>query len=413
MTSNWLRRVPLILLVLLAAVYLGAGAFLATGKMLGERHLDIENDAFGYARDASFADYVAWASAHLRQWHPEEGGEAIAANLAPFILEPDSSCPRTADGRWQRGIVLIHGLIDSPYSMRPLGEDLQERCFLVYGLLLPDHGTRPGDMLDSVWEDWLAATHFATTRLALNADSVFLSGHSAGGTLSILEASGNPAVEGLILFTPALSITPASRYARFITPLGLFFPGAAWFEVKSDQATYRYESFPFRGAAETWSLIQAAWASMNDRLRQIPVFTVASMQDNTVGTDATLRFMAANSNTASRTLLYSQHPVAAGDRVQVINSNAPASGVLSLSHLGVMTPPDHPWFGRNGAYRNCGHYAEGSAQFLSCKAGQRAFYGEASEENRAMGIIERIAFNPWYDDLLDTLDMHFEMVSSQ
>lgn len=411
MTSRWLRLVPAGFLMLLAAVYLGAGAFLATGKILGERHLDIEDDAFVYTGNASWRDYVDWASAHLRQWHPEPGGEEIAANLAPFVLEPDSNCPRTNDGLWQRGIVLIHGLIDSPYSMRPLGEDLRARCFLVFGLLLPDHGTRPGDMLDSYWENWLAATHFAAGQLALQANQVFLSGHSAGGTLAILEAARNPTVDGLVLFTPALSITSVSRYARFITPLGLFFPAAAWFEIEADQATYRYESFPFRGAEETWALIRQAWSAMNDRLRQLPVFTLASVQDNTVGTDATLQFMAENTHPDSLTLLYSQYPVQAPDRVQVFNSSDAESGVLSLSHLGVMTPPDHPWFGRNGAYRNCGHYDEGAESFAQCKAGQREYYGEATAENLNMGLVERIAFNPWYDAMLMSLENFLGQVS--
>jgi alpha-beta hydrolase superfamily lysophospholipase len=413
MKSRWLRNIPLIVLVLLAAAYLGAGAYLATGKVLGERHLDIGDDAYAYPADAQFGDYLAWANTHLHQWHPEADGEVIAANLAPFMLEPDSTCPRTADGRWQHGIVLIHGLIDSPYSMRPIGEDLRERCFLVFGLLLPDHGTRPGDMLDSSREDWLLATHFATEQMALNAAQVFIAGHSAGGALAILEAGRNPAVDGLVLFAPALSIAPVSRYARFITPLGLFYPGAAWFELKRDTATYRYESFPFRAAAETWALIQATWSAMNDRVRGLPVFTVASMEDNTVGTEATLQFMAENSDPDSMMLLYSQHPVAAADPVRVISSSAPESGVLSLSHLGLMTPPDHPWFGRDGAYRNCGHYEEGGDAFRQCKAGMRAWYGEATAENLATGIIERIAFNPWYEAMLGELDAWLSRVSAQ
>ena len=88
MKSRWLRLVPAGLLILVAAAWLGAGAFLATGKELGERHLDIEDDAFVYTGNASWTDYVDWANAHLRQWHPEPGGEEIAANNVISAADP-------------------------------------------------------------------------------------------------------------------------------------------------------------------------------------------------------------------------------------------------------------------------------------------------------------------------------------
>jgi esterase/lipase len=406
----WWRTVPLFLLVLFAVVYLGAGAWLANGKVLGERHQDIGDDAFDFTDSASFNDYVDQTTTHLRRLHPEAGGEVVADNLAPFIMVPDSTCPRAADGRWQKGIVLTHGLLESPYSMRLFGEDLRARCFLVFGLLLPDHATRPGDMLDTRWENWVEAMHFATSQMAQQSDSVFLSGHSVGGALSVLEAGRNNAVDGLVLFAPALAISGAARFASFITPLGRLFPGAAWLTVAPDQAVYRYESFSFSGVAETWALIKAVQAGLNERTRSLPIFTVVSMEDTTVVTDATLAFMADNSNPASETVLYSQHQADAAERVSVINSNAPQTGVLSTSHLGVMIPSGHPWFGRNGSYRNCGHYPEAAVEFVRCKAGSRDYYGEITGENLAAGLVERIAFNPWYEEMLGSLDAFLSSV---
>jgi esterase/lipase len=333
--------------------------------------------------------------------------QSVITNLAPFMLEPGNACAVDETGKYQRGIVLIHGLFDSPYSMRPLGEYLQSQCFYVLGLLLPDHGTRPGDFLDARWEDWAAATHFATTQLAARAHTVFLSGHSAGGTLALLEAARNPEVDALVLFAPALAITPAAKYAKYVALVGKLFPAAAWYEVQADAAVYRYESITFRSAAETYALIAATKAALAEQQRQFPVFTVATMQDNTVDTQAILDYMATNADPRSRTLLYSQFPWPPADRMEVATTYAPEQDVLSVSHLGLMTPPSHPHYGRDGVYRNCGHYgAASNPRFVRCKAGERDFYGETTGANLAQGVLERIAFNPFYEAMLDRL-AHF------
>src|SRR5690606_10024053 len=143
----------------------------------------------------------------------------------------------------------------------------------------------------------------------------------------------------------------------FVALLGKLFDKAAWMDVGQDDAIYRYESFPFTAAAQTWALTKALEAELNDKARELPVFTVASMEDSTISTEAILEYMAANAHPQSRTLLYSQHPVSVAANVDVVISNLPEQNILSLSHLGPMTPPSHPWFGLNGAYRSCGHYA--------------------------------------------------------
>ncbi|MDR0779076.1 MAG: alpha/beta fold hydrolase [Pseudomonadales bacterium] len=394
-------------LILAALLYLGLGFALSYGKQLGARHAAIDYPGFDFTQ-GTLADYDSYSRDYLRSTRVDAVDDAILDNLVPFTLEPGAECPRLPDGRLPHGIVLTHGLIDSPYSMRPLGEALRAHCWLVYGLLLPAHGARPGAMLDSRWQDWASAEHWAAQQVGARVEHLVLGGHSAGATLAIREATGNPQVQALVLFSPALGITAASRYAQALAqaPVALLFPAAAWYEVKPDSALYRYESFTFRAAAETWALIQTTLQEAEASERNLPTFTVLSHPDNTVDTDTARRVMANNANPASLTLLYSQHPeneTIIGPHEQVLPSADLGHGVLSTSHLGLMTPPTHPYYGRDGEYRNCGHYAAQSPEYADCKAGKRAFYGEATPENLVQGLIERDAFNPYYDAMLDEL----------
>jgi esterase/lipase len=403
-STRALRNLLLALILVPALLYGVAGVLLSQGKELTDDHTVVEGATFDFAAGSSFEDYIAYSRRLMLQARTDAPSESVIDNLAPFILEPEATCPRAESGKFEKGAVLIHGLFDSPYSMRAFGEALRAQCFYVLGLLLPDHGTRPGDFLDARWQDWAEATHFAAVQLAQQAEALYLSGHSAGGTLALLEAARNSEVDALILFAPALAITPAAKYARYVALIGKAFNGAAWYEVKPDEAIYRYESITFVSAAETFALIEETKAELAAQRRQLPTFTVASMQDNTVSTPEILAYMNDNTDPRSRTLLYSQYPYPAQEDIEVVISNAPEQRVLSVSHLGLMTPVSHPHYGRSGAYRNCGHYENAeNPLYVQCKSGRRAFYGEATAANLSQGVLERIAFNPFYDDMLASM----------
>ncbi|HHX82625.1 MAG TPA: alpha/beta fold hydrolase [Pseudomonadaceae bacterium] len=398
MLRKLLWWVPLGLLLLL----LIAGLLLSRGKILTERHQVFEGPAFDYT-SGSFSDYIAYSRQRLQAARIGATSAEQLEQLLPFELPPASGCG-TNDGKAAQGIVLTHGLFDSAYSMRDVGSFLQSRCFHVLGVLLPAHGTRPGDFLDTQWQDWAETVHFATQALSERVHQVYLGGHSAGATLSLLEAADNPLVEGLVLFGPALGITDAARYARYVVPIGRLFPKAAWVSIGADDAVYRYDSLTFSAAEQMQALIDALQEADTTRLQSLPVFSVVSMEDSTIKTPAVLDFMASNAHPASLTLLYSQQPLQNLQRTRVVSAADRSQGILSLGHLGLMTPPDHPWYGRDGSYRFCGHYGDAdNPAFQRCKNGERDWYGETTPQNLQEGLLERIAFNPYYEEMLDAL----------
>src|SRR5207245_7789636 len=61
------------------------------------------------------------------------------------------------DGEIRGGVLLLHGLTDSPYSVRAEAELYAREGFYALALRVPGHGTIPGALTEARWEDWRAA----------------------------------------------------------------------------------------------------------------------------------------------------------------------------------------------------------------------------------------------------------------
>ena len=97
-----------------------------------------------------------------------------------YVLEPDGP-PKGA-------VVLLHGLTDSPYSLRHIADRYRDLGYIAIGLRLPGHGTVPGALTATKWQDWLAATRLAVreARRRVGASApLHLVGYSAGGALAV------------------------------------------------------------------------------------------------------------------------------------------------------------------------------------------------------------------------------------
>ncbi len=132
------------------------------------------------------------------------------------------------------GAVLLHGLSDSPYSLRALGQLLHDRQFEVIGLRLPGHGTAPSGLNNVSWHDFMVAVRLAVTsmRARIGPDQpLYLVGYSNGAalavdySLAILEGEEMPPANGLVLLSPAIQVPGITAYAiwqsRFSSLSGL------------------------------------------------------------------------------------------------------------------------------------------------------------------------------------------------
>jgi alpha-beta hydrolase superfamily lysophospholipase len=243
-----------------------------------------------------------------------EGNTGTVANR----YDPASiSAPARASRDWNRtfemtpptirgGALLIHGLTDSPYSMRALAERLTTRGVYVLALRMPGHGTVPAGLTTATREDWLAAGRVGLrhVRRVIGANRpLLLVGYSNGGALVMqlaLESLTNaqlPAPAGVVLLSPMIGVSPMARLARVISALGPvpFFEKARWLDVVPEYNPFKYNSFPAGAAQQSYRVASTLTAGIADArasgalARLPPVLAFQSIVDATVSTQAVVR----------------------------------------------------------------------------------------------------------------------------
>jgi alpha-beta hydrolase superfamily lysophospholipase len=201
------------------------------------------------------------------------------------------------------GALLLHGLTDSPYSMRSVAELLRDRGYYALALRVPGHGTVPGALTRAVWEDWIAAVRMAARHVARRAGPgrpFVLVGYSNGGALSVkyaldvADGAALPRPDAVVLMSPMIGVTPAAALAKFLGKLAVFpyFEKTRWLDIVPEYNPFKYNSFPVNAGVQTSRLTaalqeQLARAGANGRLRAMPrILTFQSVCDATVVTAA-------------------------------------------------------------------------------------------------------------------------------
>ena len=203
-------------------------------------------------------------------------------------------------------VVLLHGLTDSPYSLRHFAIDYQQKGYVVVAIRLPGHGTVPAALTRVTWEDWMAATRLAVreARKRIPAGAPLqIMGFSNGGALAMkytLDALENPSLavpNHVILISPMIGVSSYARYAGLAGLPALLpaFARSAWLSILPEFNPFKYNSFPVRAARQSWLLTSALQTQLqrdweNKRLEKLPpILTFQSVADATVSTPAVIR----------------------------------------------------------------------------------------------------------------------------
>ncbi len=208
-------------------------------------------------------------------------------------------------------VVLLHGLTDSPYSLRHIAQRYRDDGYVVVAIRLPGHGTVPSGLAAVEWEQWTAATRLAVRearRRAGPSAPLHLIGFSNGGALAMkyaLEALGDKALprpDRIVLISPMIGITSLARFAGVFGWPAVFpaFAKASWLGIVPEFNPFKYNSFPVNAARQS-SLVaralqqQIAQYAGEGRLTELaPVLTFQSVVDFTVSTRAIVNSLYVN-----------------------------------------------------------------------------------------------------------------------
>ena len=354
------------------------------------------------------------------------------------------------------GALMVHGLTDSPYSMRALAERMHAAGYYTLSLRMQGHGTVPGGLVNATWEDWSATVRMGArhVRQAIGPDlPLVLFGYSNGGALvtkyalDALDDTSLPPPSKLILLSPMIGVSPAARLAGTISLLGPIVEKARWIDVVPEYNPFKYNSFPANAGAQTSrltraiasQLAQAARDSVLDRMP--PVLALQSVVDTTVSTPAValelLDRLPAGRNELVLFDLNRQAgidaftrpeavlPLLIGDKprpytvtlvtntdaqTQEVSAKSVAAGaaaitteplglswpdaMYSLSHIALPFPADDPIYGGAGTGRESG----------SISLGRLSLRGEKGALIIPADVLMRVTWNPFFPYLASRVD---------
>lgn len=394
--------------------------------------------------EITFSKYKTRAAQHIAEFHggsmglPPDERQRIVDVLAPteWSANANTHCtPANTDG-----LLLVHGLTDSPFLMRDLAKALANkpllpsRCLIARSLLLDGHGTVPGDLLQVDYRDWLHTVSWGVRSFVGQAQDIHLVGYSTGGALGLLLAHRNaassvrPRLKSLVLISPA--IRPTDRLAQHPGALGvLAFSGVRpWLEAHEDRDFAKYESFALNAAYQVSRLSQQLAEEEPERW-SLPVFLALSLNDQTIDSKVTLSRFQQRASEGSALWLAAPGGISNADpaiaevlrarnhTLSVVDSQIPSERINDFSHTALPVAPDNTHYGRRGDYVNCLSYAASVELWCACwgedpshrpapqncpkpDVNRAVFYGEPTVKHNGTGPLQRrLTFNPRFAEM--------------
>lgn len=340
---------------------------------------------------SSFAEYRQQTLAWLQQNRTFQTDDHAA--------ELEWNAPREwrPVGVAKRGILLVHGLGDSPWSFNDVGQALADQGFLVRTVLLPGHGSKPSDMLDVTLKQWQQVVREQTLILRREVPTVYLGGFSTGANLVLDYAYAHADIAGLVLFSPAFR--PENTYAWMTQYIGWFRPWLAKPDdgVRPMQTPVRYLNVPTNGFAQFYRSALLAQDRIQERPYDKPVFVAITQHDSVLDTAYVLdTFNARFSHPDSRLIWYGDQPANAAQspRVLVRTDYLPEFRIAQFSHMGLLFSPENPLYGQDGSQRICWNGQE-AADMQTCLKGDAVWYSDWGHREPGK-VFARLTFNPYF-----------------
>ncbi len=205
-------------------------------------------------------------------------------------------------------VLLLHGMSDSPYSLRSLSTAFHHMGMRVLALRLPGHGTVPASLTRFTWRDMAEAVRLATRYLQSpprQHEPFYIVGYSNGAALALdytlksLQNTHLPRPSAIVLLSPALAVTPAARFSKLIIGAS-YLPGLqklAWLSRQPEYDPYKYNSFAVNAGYQVYLLAERVQEGLRSFHRSgkmetfPPVLAIQSVVDTTVSSKAVVNLL--------------------------------------------------------------------------------------------------------------------------
>jgi alpha-beta hydrolase superfamily lysophospholipase len=197
-------------------------------------------------------------------------------------------------------VLLLHGMSDSPYSLRNIGDSLHNAGASVIGLRVPGHGTAPSGLVEMHWQDMTAAVKLAMKYLheQTKDQPLYIIGYSNGSALAVHYALSTiddeqlPKADGLVLVSPAIGVTKLAAFAVWQARLGhlLGLDKLAWNSIGLEYDPFKYNSFAVNAGDQVYRLTSEIQnlLTKNKKTAKLdklpPILAFQSVVDATVST---------------------------------------------------------------------------------------------------------------------------------
>jgi esterase/lipase len=328
-----------------------------------------------------------------------EREQQVQWNL-PYRLTPAGNCARET----RTGVLLVHGLSDSPFVFRDLARYLAERCIEVRTLLLQGHGTRPGDMVSARAEVWRQQVRHHFSALSADVDQAFIGGFSLGGALATDYALSDtgPRPEGLIAIAPAWELNGLSSYL-WLAPVADAF--GDFVEREPELNPVKYESVTFNAGSQIGEVISATQRRMarQDTL-DTPLFLAATEADSVINLDYLVsQFQYRFTNPQNRMVIFRDirepwSEIQGDGRIRFLNSYLPEANILEFSHQSLLIAPDNELYGLGAPLQRC--LEPNNLSLDACRQlPEDELWFSAWHDNERPVFTSRLTYNPWFGKL--------------
>lgn len=303
----------------------------------------------------SFAEYITLSQQQIQERRPDlQMANPLAKTIitanSPFELIPNSQ--RASNGKFKYGALLLHGLLDSPFSMRDMGQHLQANGILCHGMLLPGHGITPKDLVSIKYQNWIDAAAYGIKNLQKEAEQIYLIGYSTGATLSVYHALKNPAIAGIILLAPAIRIKAPITYLLDWHYLMKRLRNHREWLFHCEEVDYaKYLSIPYNAIIQVSSLTDELFELGRKNKLRCPIFMAVSHEDETISSHSAIDFFSSIKNKKSRLLVYTSYDHRYPDhRIITRPVDYPDLHIKHFSHVCFPFTANNHHYGQDGDY---------------------------------------------------------------